>query len=313
MRGADVRKVISARDHHQRSGVLRQGLALFMGAIVPSFAQAAFAQAAPPDDQEPVQIRRIADADGRPVDDAPQIVGKPAINARASTFDPLEVRRIDLQAVEASIGDRSALDLSLRWIEPGLRLPAGYDQVYAENGGGFWRADGGLVARFDQSIYMSTRYGPIPDIPASTVFVIGGVPLGGEVGHGRLLAVDPLNPGDVPPLFGSVSVPDEWHSPSAVPGDRFARFGFGPGYRVPVRVNGDVPVTTDVSSRFQSDPDYRSSRLARLLSHWRNARRDESRPDGPQEHLSDVSPEHSNSEADPSSSAAEVMTLDRGS
>lgn len=309
MPGADVRKVFRVLDHHLPAVPRCQGLALLVGAIVPSFALAA-----PPDDQEPVQIRRIADAEGRPVNDARQVGGNQGIaNPPANSFDPFEVLRIDLQAVEPSIGDRGALDLSLRWIDPGLRLPAGYDQVYAQKGRGFWRADGGLVARFDQSIYMYTQYGPIPDIPASTVFVIGGVPLGGEVGHGRLLAVDPLNPGMVPPLSGPVSVPDEWHSPSAVPGDRFSRFGFGPGYRVPVRVGGDDPGSVDVSSRFQSDPDYRAARLARQLSHWRNARRDEARPDGSEEDLSNVSPEYSNLEADPSSSAAEALNPDQGS
>ena len=93
----------------------------------------------------------------------------------AGEFDPQEVVRIDLQAVEESIGDQGALDQSLRWVPSGLQLPAGYAQVYARSGGGFFRADGGLVATFDRSIYVPTQYGPMPDIPASTLFVIGGV------------------------------------------------------------------------------------------------------------------------------------------
>ena len=308
MPGADVRRVTFALDHPRRSSSLPRGLGLFLGAVVVSHAPAA-----PPAAQEPVQLRRIADADGRPVNEAPAVVDRRGGGTTDNTFDPLEVRRIDLQAVEPSIGDRGALDLSLRWIDPGLRLPSGYDQVYSQGGGGFWRANGGLVARFDQSIYMSTRYGPIPDIPASTVFVIGGVPLGGEVGHGRLLAVDPLDPGLVPPLSGPVSVPDEWHSPSAVPGDRFARFGFGPGYRVPVRAGGDVSRTPAVSSRFQSDPDYRSARLARLLSHWHHARGDDPRPDASGEARSSVNSGSSNPETVPPNPGAEATNLDRGS
>ena len=267
------------------------------------------AQVAPPADEAPPPLRRIADVNGRPLDDdRPRKAGQQETRTTTATFDPLEVRRIDLQAVEPSIGDRGPLDLSLRWIDPGLRLPSGYDQVYAQEGSGFWRANGGLLARFDQSIYMSTQYGPMADIPASTVFVIGGVPMGGEVGHGRLLAVDPLDPGLVPELSGPVSVPDEWHSPSAIPGDRFARFGFGPGYRVPVRADSDALGFNGVSSRFQADPDYRAMRIARLLSHWRSVAGDESAEDSPI-----VSPGDSSSEGDPSNSAAGVASPDRAS
>ncbi|MCP4837383.1 MAG: hypothetical protein GY895_21770 [Phycisphaera sp.] len=218
---------------------------------------------------EPLQLRRIADADGRPVDDAPVVVQ--AAGERID-FDPLEVRRVDLRVVEATIGDQGALDLSLRQVPQGLRLPTGYDQVFAGNTGGFWRADGGLVARFNQSIYMATKYGPIPDIPASTVFIIGGVPMGGEPGHGRLLAVDPLAPGLVPPLLAPTAVPDEWHSPSAVPGDRLERFGFGPGFRVPARADADADVGTGLA-RFQEDGEYRAGRIGRLIAYWRAAGR----------------------------------------
>ena len=307
---ADVMEVIRRHDHHPRTGSMRRGLAWLAAAGLTTLVSAV-----PPAEQDPVQIRRIADVEGRPVDDAPQVVGNPGTTmaSRVAAFDPLEVRRIDLQAVEASIGDRGALDLSLRWIDPGLRLPTGYDQVYSQAGGGFWRADGGLIARFDQSIYVSTGYGPRPDIPASTVFVIGGVPMGGEVGHGRLLPVDPLDPGLVPPLSGPVAAPDEWHTPSAVPGDRFARFGFGPGYRVPVRVDGTVPATRHVSSRFQRDPSYRASRLARMLIHWRAADRDDSDPHGSEGDPPGFSPGCSGSEADPSNPGHEVPNPDRGS
>ncbi|MEE2894308.1 MAG: hypothetical protein VX726_01070, partial [Planctomycetota bacterium] len=64
----------------------------------------------------------------------------------AAEFDPQEVVRIDLQAVEESIGDRGALDQSLRWVPSGLPRPAGYPPGYARSGGGLFRADGGLGA-----------------------------------------------------------------------------------------------------------------------------------------------------------------------
>lgn len=225
--------------------------------------------AATPAPAEPLQLRRIADVDGRPVDDPPLVV---QTAGNQTDFDPLEVRRIDLRVVEATIGDQGALDLSLRQVPQGLRLPTGYDQVFAGDAGGFWRADGGLVARFNQSIYMSTKYGLIPDIPASTVFIIGGVPMGGEPGHGRLLAVDPLDPGLVPPLFAPTAVPDEWHAPSAVPGDRLERFGFGPGFRIPARADASTDAGTGLA-RFQEDGEYRAARIGRLISYWRAAGR----------------------------------------
>lgn len=267
---ADITRVNQALDpSHRPRTRIPWVLAVLVVIALPSLAPAA-PQAAPqpvPADGEPLRLRRIADADGRPVDDPPPVV-IPGRNR--ADFNPLEVRRIDLQVVEATIGDLGALDLSLRQVPAGLRLPTGYDQVYAGNEGGFWRANGGLVARFDQSIYMSTKYGPVPDIPASTVFIIGGVPMGGEPGHGRLLAVDPLDPGLIPALFAPTSVPDEWHAPSAVPGDRLQRFGFGPGFRVPARAEADRGVVTG-RARFQEDVDYRAARIGRLLSHWMKA------------------------------------------
>ncbi len=197
----------------------------------------------------------------------------------AAEFDPQEVVRIDLQAVEESIGDRGALDQSLRWVPSGLQLPAGYAQVYARSGGGFFRADGGLVATFDRSIYVPTPYGPMPDIPASTLFVIGGVPMGAEPGHGRLVAVDPLDPGRLPEILPPTAIPDELHEPSAVPGDRFARFGFGPGHRIPVRAGAARTEAEEAgaSSRFRDDGNYRAVRLARLVVAWRAAESEEDR------------------------------------
>lgn len=251
-------------DHPRPDASTLRGLVVILLASTSSLA------AAPPSGEaEVVPIRRIADADGIAVDDGPG-AGSGQSPVR-TTFDPMQVRSVDLRAVEQSIDDRGPLDLSLRWVESGLRMPAGYDQVFALETGGYWRADGGLVARFSQSVYRSTRSGPMPDIPASTVFVIGGVPMGLEPGHGRLLAVDPLDPAQPPGLSMPTSVPDEWHSPSAVPGDRLVRFGFGPGYRVPVRVDPPGFQPRPSRPRFHLDRDYREDRLHRILSHWRTA------------------------------------------
>ena len=188
-------------------------------------------------------------------------------------FDPYAVQQIELTAVEQSIADRGPLDAGLRWMPSGLRLPTGYDQVYTREGGGFWRADGGLVAKFQQSVYVPTRSGLAVDIPASTVFVIGGVPLGSEPGHGRLLAVDPLDPTSIPPVAPSTMVPDEHHHLRAVPGDHLARFGFGPGYRIAWATEDPPASDRPVRTRFQDDASYRDGRLAAMLAHWRHATR----------------------------------------
>ena len=227
----------------------------------------------PPSADEAVPLRRIAGPGQIP----PASVGSPVV----SDFDPLEVRRIDLHAVEQTISDRGPLDASLRWIPSGLRLPTAYDQVYRREGGGFWRANGGLVATFNQSVYLPTRGGMSADIPASTIFVIGGVPMGAEPGHGRLLAADPLDPGSVPVIHPVTMVPDERHHMQAIPGDRLERFGFGPGHRIASEARPEAEaeaeeelsdMTSGGGSRFQRDEDYRAGRLDRMLKLWRRGR-----------------------------------------
>jgi hypothetical protein len=179
-------------------------------------------------------------------------------------------------------------------VQPGLQLPSGYRQVYRLDGGGFMRADGGLAATFDQSVYQPSGWGEIPVIPASTLFVIGGVPLGAEPGHGRLLGVDPLNPGAVPPPFEPTATPDAARDPSATPGDRWRRFGFGSGYRMPDRVDpeGHEGGVDTSRSRFLRDEAYRATRLAGRLAGWRAAKASASTvsPDRPADSRTDASP-----------------------
>jgi hypothetical protein len=199
-----------------------------------------------------------------------ETTARPA-KAEAPTED---IRRIDLRAVEARTADRGPLDASLRRVEPGLQLPTAYEQVYQLDRGGFMRANGGLAATFDQSVYQPTARGEMPLIPASTVFVIGGVPLGNERGHGWLLGVDPLDPAAVPRPFAPTATPDDAYTPSATPGDRWRRFGFGAGYRMTDRVDpeGHEGGVDTSGSRFLRDDDYRALRLADRLTAWRSAR-----------------------------------------
>ncbi len=241
-----------------RSRPSRLGLALLAGGLVAIGATPRVrAQDSPPP-------RRIA-----PSPNTTQAA--PRTTPVRSDFDPHRIRIVELDAVEQSIADRGPLDAGLRWMPSGLRLPTGYDQVYTREGGGFWRADGGLVATFGQSVYVPTRSGVAADIPASTVFVIGGVPMGSEPGHGRLLAVDPLDPASIPPTTPVVMVPDELHEPRAEPGDHPTRFGFGPGFRMNWKTDEAPRTTRDLGARFQEDETYRAGRLARILRHWRDA------------------------------------------
>lgn len=183
------------------------------------------------------------------------------------------VRSIDLRPVDQAVADRGPLDGGLRTVEFGLQMPSGYRQVFSRPGGGFMRADGGLVATFPQSIYVSTRQGMLPDVPASTVFVIGGVPMGAEPGHGRILPLDPLDLGQGPtaPSVEPRSAESQGvaAAPIATPLGRLTRFGYGPGYRMPARADGSRrPAVSDpVASgacRFLDDEGYRRDQLQRI-------------------------------------------------
>ena len=215
-------------------------------------------------------------------------------------YQPDQVLSLDLKPVEQGIADRGPLDGGMRWINLGLQLPSGYRQCFERPGGGFMRADGGLVATFQQSIYMQSKEGLMPDIPASTTFVIGGVPLAGEVGHGRLLPVDPLDPGRGPSPaegFAPRVAPDEAWVVTATPGDRLGRFGYGAGYRVaavarpshvtesdenlveprPLAKSTNQPTgitdraASSAPSRFFADPSYRRDRMRSLAASFTNA------------------------------------------
>lgn len=226
-------------------------------------------------------------ADPIRIGDLPR-AGRPTGPDLAASEDVLSV---DLRAIEPWVADRGPLDASLRWVPTGLRLPTGYDQVFRLGDGGLMRADGGLAATFDRSVYQATQWGAVPMIPASTLFVIGGVPMGAEPGHGRLLAVDPLDPGAVPSPTPPTATPDAAHVPTATPGDRLRRFGYGPGHRIADRVDGGIDAEMRrPGSRFTLDVDYRSARLAARLDAWREARAEVTSPVGPTASRPDSAP-----------------------
>ncbi len=86
----------------------------------------------------------------------------------------------DLRPLDQRVEDTSPLSRSLRTIERGLSVPTGFNQVYRFPGQEdlYMRINGGIHAVFPQSVYSSGRNGPVPLIPAGTIFYIGRPDLG---------------------------------------------------------------------------------------------------------------------------------------
>jgi hypothetical protein len=89
-----------------------------------------------------------------------------------------------LQRVDPGTSDADPLRMSLREMQFDLRRPSGFDTVYrldaapgySPRGTMFMRMDGGITAVFPHSVYQPTRTGLVAEIPAGTVFHIGGLP-----------------------------------------------------------------------------------------------------------------------------------------
>ena len=192
------------------------------------------------------------------------------------------VYRIELSTVDQSIADLGPLTGSLRQMSQGMEFPSGFRKVYqvpdsvdpASNPNlglppaerRFMRGDGGLVAMFDRSVYIPTEDGLLPDIPASTIWVIGGIPLASEPGHGMLLPVDPLNPSQLPSGPGGL-VPQP---PSRASG---SNAGYMTRSKLFWRAEGNgnddieqVQAPSTQNIRFIEDAQYRKQRLRTLLN-----------------------------------------------
>ncbi len=193
-----------------------------------------------------------------------------------------QVYSVELSTVDQSIADLGPLTGSLRQMSQGMEFPTGFRKVYqvpdsidpASNPNlglppaerRFMRGDGGLAAMFDRSVYIPTEDGLLPDIPASTIWVIGGIPLATEPGHGMLLPIDPLNPGRVPSRSQNL-VPAP---PSRVPGPQV---GFSTNSELFWRTTGasgsrieEAHSSSTRNIRFLEDPEYRKQRLQKLLN-----------------------------------------------
>lgn len=87
-----------------------------------------------------------------------------------------------LKPVDPRYEDVGPLGVSLLRLRPDLREPQDFDRVYRVAGaaGGddqkFARISGALAAVFPRSQYSTTKSGVRIDVPAGTVFYIGGVP-----------------------------------------------------------------------------------------------------------------------------------------
>jgi hypothetical protein len=88
-----------------------------------------------------------------------------------------------LEPIEQGTTDANPLAAPARVQPLDLRLPLGFDRIYrvVEPGRSsmnqrYARSSGAITAVFPRSQYTPTRDGVIPEIPAGTVFYIGGLP-----------------------------------------------------------------------------------------------------------------------------------------
>jgi hypothetical protein len=86
-----------------------------------------------------------------------------------------------LKRVDEGVADRGPLSVSQRVAPVDLRVPSGFQGVYqfdqptpfGKPQEMFARSSGGLTAVFPRSVYIASRGGLVPEIPAGTVFLIG--------------------------------------------------------------------------------------------------------------------------------------------
>lgn len=189
-----------------------------------------------------------------------------------------QVLQVNLKPVDQTVGDVGPLEMSLRNISQGIEMPMGFFKVYEtpvspenmKSSTGiperrFMRANGGLVALYNRSQYTPTEEGIIPEIPDSTVWVIGGVPLAHEPGHGMLLPFDPLNPS---------ALPEQAFTQQLAPSGRVSgnQVGFGSAPDSMWRAESQEETTSKLTKeenalpcRFLEDRTYRKERLEVLI------------------------------------------------
>ncbi len=90
-------------------------------------------------------------------------------------LDAALLRAPGLVPLDAGFEDRGGLQVSTRVVAPDLRLPLGFQRVYAIPGDPkhFTRGDGAIFAVFPRSVYRPASGGGQPMLPPSTVFQFG--------------------------------------------------------------------------------------------------------------------------------------------
>lgn len=107
---------------------------------------------------------------------APMAVGQPGAPAGYRGLGP------PLRPVDPTVEDVGPLGVSLRQLRPDLRQPLDFDRVYEIQADGrptadrYTRMSGAVAAVFPRSQYTTTRNGIRIDVPAGTIFYLGGVP-----------------------------------------------------------------------------------------------------------------------------------------
>lgn len=129
-----------------------------------------------------------------------------------------------LRRVDAGVADVGPLGTSQRQMPVDLRVPTGFEGVYAFERPGplgkpetmYMRANGSLAAVFPRSVYVASPGGLVPAIPAGTVFIIGS-----PLADPRAFGAKRGRP--VSPLAVDQRVPREDETPRPPPAARSAR------------------------------------------------------------------------------------------
>ncbi len=98
-----------------------------------------------------------------------------AVRGGDAQLDAMLRRAPGLIPLEAGFEDRDGMQVSTRVVAPDLRLPIGFQRVYAIPGDDehFVRGDGAIFAVFPKGTYRGTASGGAPTLPPSTVFRFG--------------------------------------------------------------------------------------------------------------------------------------------
>lgn len=140
------------------------------------------AHAVPPPTPDP-QVRQVAgggpairlvENQGGVLRTATNEVGATPLTLDAQR-DAMLRRAPGLIPIEAGIEDRNGLQVSTRVMPPDLRLPLGFQRVYAIPGDSahFVRGNGAIFAVFPRGTYRRAIEGGAPTLPPSTVFQFG--------------------------------------------------------------------------------------------------------------------------------------------